>query len=317
LARAEGRKRELAIRAALGAGRFRIVRQLLTESLLLASAGAVLGLALGAIGIRALLSVNTAGLPRVGKDGDMVSLDWHVLLFTVVITLFTSLIFGLFPAWNAARTDLNTTIRESASRSGSGFRQNKARTVLVVTEVALAVVLLVGAGLLIRTAIAIYSVKPGFDTKNVLTMRMSLAGNSYNTSLAIEQLVQRATERLNAVPGVELSSATCCVPLEGGYGLPFRVMGRPLQKGPFHGGAGWKTVSPGFFEVFRIHVIRGRSFTQRDNHAGPPVVIINEAMARRFWPKGDPLQDRILIGKGVMPALQDEQPRQVIGIVSD
>jgi putative ABC transport system permease protein len=317
LARAESRKRELAIRAALGAGRLRIVRQLLTESLLLATAGSVLGLALGAMGIRALLSVNTAGLPRVGENGSMVSLDWRVLLFTVVVTLLTSLIFGLFPAWHAARTDLNTTIRESANRSGSGFRQNRARTILVVTEVALAVVLLVGAGLLIRTAIAIYSVKPGFDTRNVLTMRMSLAGNSYNTSLAIEQLVRRATERLNALPGVELASATCCVPLEGGYGLPFRVMGRPLQKGPFHGGGGWKTVSPGFFEVFRIHVIRGRSFTERDNHAGAPVVIVNEAMARKFWPKGDPLQDRILIGKGVMPALQDEQPRQIIGIVSD
>lgn len=317
LARAEARKREFAIRAALGAGRLRIIRQLLTESLLLASAGAAAGLVLGLVGIRALLAVNTAGLPRVGTDGAAVTLDWRVLAFTVAIALLTSLIFGLFPALRSARTDLNTTMKESASRSGSGFRQNKARTVLVVAEVAFSAMLLVGAGLLIRTAVAIYAVKPGFDTGHVLTMRMSLSGNSYNTSNAIEQMVRRATERINALPGVELSSATCCIPLEGGYGLPFKVMGRPLDKGPFHGGGGWKTVSPGYFEVFRIHVVRGRSLNERDNHTGTPVVIINESMARRFWPKGDPLQDRILIGKGVMPALEDEQPRQVVGIVAD
>jgi putative ABC transport system permease protein len=247
----------------------------------------------------------------------MVSLDWRVLLFTVMVTLLTSLIFGLLPAWRAARTDLSTTIKESTSRSGSGFRQNKTRTILVVTEVALAVVLLVGAGLLIRTAAAIYAVKPGFETKNVLTMRMSLSGKSFETSASIEQLVRQAVERLEALPGVELASATCCVPLEGGYGLPFKVMGRPLQDGPFHGGGGWKTVSPGYFEVFRIPMVRGRSFTERDNHSGAPVVIINETMAKRFWPKGDPLHDQILIGKGVMPQLNTEPPRQIIGIAAD
>lgn len=317
LARAEARKREFAIRAALGSGRWRIIRQLLTESFLLASAGAVAGLALGWLGMRALLAVNTAGLPRVGVDGTAVPLDWRVLLFTVALTLVTSLLFGLFPALRSARTDLNTTIKESANRTGSGFRQNQARTMLVVAEVALSLMLLVGAGLLIRTAVAIYSVKPGFDTGHVLTMRMSLAGNSYNTGAAIESLVRRATERIDGIPGVELASATCCIPLEGGYGLPFRVVERPLDKGPFHGGGGWKTISPGFFEVFRIPIVRGRTLNDRDHHGGPPVVFINESMARRFWPKSDPLQDKILIGKGVMPALDDEQPRQIVGIVAD
>jgi predicted permease len=317
LARAEVRKRELGIRAALGAGLWTLVRQMLTESLLLAIAGAALGSALGLLGIRALLSVNTAGLPRVGEAGESVALDWRVLLFTVGIALFTCLLFGLLPALRGAHTDLNLTIKESANRSGSGFRQNKARTTLVIAEVALAVVLLVGAGLLIRTAVAIYSVNPGFDTKHVLTMRMSLANGQYNTSAAIEQMIHRVDERLNAIPGVELASATCCIPLEGGYGLPFRIMGRPLTDGPFHGGGGWKTVSPGYFEVFRIRAIRGRTFTERDNHVATPVVIINQAMARKYWPKGDPLQNRILIGKGVMPQLETEQPRQIIGIVND
>jgi len=267
LARAESRKRELAIRAALGAGRGRIVHQLMTESLLLAAAGALCGLVLGLIGIHALLSVNTAGLPRVGLTGELVTLDWRVLIFTAAITLVTTLLFGLFPALRAARTDLNTTIKESASRSGSGFRHNRARTTLVIAEVALAVVLLVGAGLLIRTAMAIYSVRPGFDTKNVLTMRMSLSSASLQTSAAIDRLVTQGVERISRIPGVELASATCCVPLEGGYGLPFKIMGRPLEKGPFHGGAGWKTVSPGFFEVFRMKMVRGRTFNERDNGA--------------------------------------------------
>jgi putative ABC transport system permease protein len=317
LARAEARKRELAIRAALGAGRGRIVRQLLTESLLLAAAGSFCGLLLGVFGMHALLAVNTAGLPRVGLGGELVRLDWRVLLFTGGITLLTTLLFGLFPALQATRTDLSTTIKESASRSGSGLRQNRARTTLVVTEVALAVVLLVGAGLLIRTAMAIYAVKPGFETKNILTMRMSLSGKTYETSAAIDSLVRRGVERIQALPGVEMATATCCVPLEGGYSLPFRIMGRPLEKSPFHGNAAWKTVSPGFFEAFHMHMLRGRTFNDRDTAAATPVVVITESMAKKFWPKGDPMQDRILIGKGVMPQLEKEQPRQIIGIVGD
>jgi putative ABC transport system permease protein len=113
------------------------------------------------------------------------------------------------------------------------------------------------------------------------------------------------------------ASATCCIPLEGGYGLPFRVMGRPLEKGPFHGGGGWQTLAPGFFEVFKIPILRGRSFTERDNASGAPVVIINQAMAKQFWPKGDPLSDRILIGKGIMSELEAEMPRQIIGIAGN
>jgi predicted permease len=317
LARAESRKRELAIRTALGAGRWRMVRQLMTESLLLSAAGTILGLLLGLLGIHALLSVNTAGLPRVGIGGELVHMDARVLLFTLALTMLTTLLFGLFPALQASRTDLNSTIKESASRSGSGLRQNRARTTLVVTEVALALVLLVGAGLLIRTAMAIYAVNPGFDTKNILTMRMSLSGKAYETSAAIDDLVKRGVERIEAIPGVELATATCCVPLEGGYGLPFRIMGRALEKGPFHGGGEWKTVSPGFFEAFHMRMLRGRTFNERDTAASQPVVIITEAMAKRFWPKSDPLQDSILIGKGVMPQLEKEQPRQIIGVVAD
>lgn len=317
LARAIGRRREIAIRAALGAARGRIVRQLLTESFLLSAAGAVVGTALGFAAIRALLLVNTAGLPRVGENGGLVSLDWRVLAFTAAITLITSVLFGLFPALQVSRVELANTLKEAGSRSGSGLRQNKARSALVVVEIALAVVLLTGAALLIRTSMALASVKPGYQTDNVLTLRMSLAGKRFVTSNAIENLVRDGTERMRALPGVVAASATCCVPLEGGYGLPFLIVGRALERPPFHGGGGWKTISPGFFDVFQIPIVKGRAFNERDNQAGQPVVVISQAMAKRFWPNSDPLNDKIWIGKGVMSELATEQPRQIVGIAGD
>jgi len=317
LARAIGRRREIAIRAAIGAGRARIIRQLLTESVLLSFGGAAVGSLLGVAGIRALLTVNTANLPRVGLAGSLVVVDWRILAFTVLIAVGTGLLFGLIPALEASRPDLNATLKESGGRSGTGLRQNKARTLLVVSEIALAVVLLVGAALLIRTSIALGGVNPGFDGNNVLTMRMSLAGPRFTKSAGVERLVRDGLDRLRALPGVITASATCCVPLEGGYGLPFLIMGRPLRQGPFHGGGGWVTVSPGYFEAFRIPVVRGRTFNERDDTGANPVVVISQAMAREFWPKSDPLSDKIWIGKGVMSELATETPRQIVGVVGD
>jgi putative ABC transport system permease protein len=316
LARAVVRRREIAIRTAIGAGRGRIIRQLLTESVLLSLAGAVAGAALGLVGIRALLSVNTANLPRVGEDGALVGVDWRVLAFTAGVAILTGILFGLIPALQASRPDLSATLKESGGRAGTGMRHNKARTALVVTEIALAVVLLAGAALLIRTQLALGAVDPGFSAENVLTMRMSLNGPAFAKSAGIERLVRDGVERVRAVPGVVVASATCCVPLEGGYGLPFLIMGRPVD-GPFHGGGAWVTASPGYFDVFQIPVKRGRAFTERDDGGAPPVVIINQAMARQFWPKSDPLQDKIWIGKGIMSELAAETPRQIIGVVGD
>jgi predicted permease len=320
LVRATGRRREIAIRSAIGGTRGRIIRQLLTESVVLSLAGGLFGLFLGWAGIRALLSINTAGLPRVGEDGSFVSLDWTVVAFTVGISVLTGVIFGLIPALQSSRTDLTSTLKESAGRSGTGFRQNKVRSVLVVAEVALALVLLIGSALLIRTAMALGRVDPGFDTSNVLTMRMSLKGAEFEKAEAVEQLVRNGVEQLKAIPGVVDASATCCVPLQGGYGLPFRIVGRPLaadSQGPYHGGGGWTTVSPGYFEIFKIPVKAGRTFNERDTSSSTPVAIINEAMAREFWPNGDPLSDRLVIGKGVMREFETEGERQIIGIVGD
>jgi predicted permease len=318
LVRATGRKREIAIRTAIGGSRGRIIRQMLTESVMLSTAGGALGLALGLIGIRALLTINTAGLPRIGEDGALVVLDWRVLAFTLLVSVGTGIIFGLVPALQSSKADLTSTLKESSGRSGTGFRQNKTRSVLVVVEVALALVLLIGSALLIRTAIALGRVQPGFDATNVLTLRMSLTGPRFLKAEGVEQLVRDGVERLRAVPGVINASATCCVPLEGGYGLGFLISGRPLEgSATTHGGGGWVTVSPGYFEVFKIPVKRGRSFNVRDTSEAPAVVVINETMARQFWPKGDPLNDRLVIGRGGMPEFAQERERQIIGVVGD
>jgi predicted permease len=316
LARATLRRREIAIRASIGAGRARIIRQLLTESVLLSLVGGALGLVLGYMGVRALLSLNPGGIPRIGEHGAAVILDWRVLLFTLVISFITGILFGLIPALNASRTDLNSTLKESGLRSGAGFRHNKARSLLVITEMTLAFVLLVGAGLMIRTFGVLRSVDPGFDSRNILTMQMSLTGERFEKTAGVSQLVRDAQDRILSLPGVAAFASTCCLPLQGGFGLPFIIEGRPLTDGPFHGGGSWRTISPGYFNVFRIPLLRGRLFTDRDDASAPRVVVINEGLAKQYWSSGDALGQRISIGKGVGPEF-NEPPREIIGVVGD
>ncbi len=316
LVRATGRKREFAIRAALGAARGRILRQLLTESILLSLTGGVLGLVLGLVGVRALLAVSPGNIPRIGENGSPVGLDWRVLAFTLAVSLFTGILFGLFPALGASRPDLNGALKESGNRQGSGFRQSKARSLLVVSEVSLAIMLLIGAALLIRTFVALRAVKPGFDPHNVLTMDMSLAGARFAKTASVSRLAGDARQRLNAIPGVEASAATCCVPLTSRFGLPFIIVGRPLGNAYETGDGLWMDVSPGYFDVFKIPILRGREFTEQDDAGASPVVLINETMARHFWPGRDPIGEQIIIGKGEGPEFAD-QPRQIIGVVAD
>ena len=316
LVRGTGRAREMAIRAAIGAGRGRIIRQLLTESVLLSLIGGVFGVMLGAAGVRALLALNPGDIPRIGEDGSAVTLDWTVLAFSLGLALATGIIFGLFPALQSSRTDLISTLKESGARSGVGLRQNKARSLLVVTEMALAIVLLVGAGLLIRTFSALHNVNPGFDPHNVLTMDTSLTGTHFNQTAAITGMARQTIERMEALPGVEAAAASCYLPLEGGLGLGFSIAGRPANGQQSQGGAGWAYVTPRFFDVFRVPVVRGRGFTERDAAGAPGVVLINEAMARRFWPHENAIGQRITIGAGMGPAF-DEPPREIIGVVGD
>jgi putative ABC transport system permease protein len=317
LIRATGRRRELAVRVALGAGRWRIMRQLLTESLMLSFAGGVLGLVAGYLGMRALLTVNTADLPRLGQTGALLGMDGNVVLFTVALAIVTGIVFGAIPALVASRSDLNAVIKDSSSRSGSGFRQNKTRSTLVLVEVSLAVVLLVGASLLIRTSLSLNAVDPGYTTKNVFVLRTSLTGPRFQTTAAVEETARLALERIRRIPGVAAASMTCCVPLQGGYGLPFNVIGR-ANEGPFTGGSGVQMATPGYFDTFEIPVIRGRAFDGTDTASSPPVMIISQALAKQVWPDGDPLADQVKIGMGPGDTRRAKEPvRQIIGVVGD
>jgi predicted permease len=316
LARASSRKRELATRAALGAGRGQIIRQLLTESLTLSLTGGLLGLILGFVGVRLLLGINPGGIPRLGEDGSAVTLDLNILLFTLGVSVFTGILFGLIPAISASRPNLAATLNENGSRSSMGFRSGKLRSALVVSEMALALILVIGAALLIRTFLKLEAVDPGFETHNVLTMAMSVSGDRFQKTGPVEQVIRDGRDRLMAIPGIIDVGTTNCLPLAGGFGMSFDILGRPKGNAPFTGGAGFYSISWSYFNAFKIPLLRGRSFTEHDDGAAPGVVMINEAMAKRFWPNSDPLKDRIQIGAGAGPAFA-EPPRQVIGIVGD
>jgi putative ABC transport system permease protein len=315
LGRATGRQREIAIRVALGASRARIIRQILTESVLLSVVGGAIGLLLGYVCVRALLSINPGQLPWVGQHGEAVTLDLRVLLFALGISALAGALSGLIPAVKVSHTNL-AEMMKSGSQAGAGMRHNRARSLLVVVEMALAMVLLVGAGLLIRTFQDLRSVNPGFATRNVLTMDMSLAGARFAKTAAVAELVREGQQRLSNLPGVEVAAASCCLPLKGGYGLPFNIEGRVPTNGHPSGGGGWRSVSPGYFEAFRIPLLRGRAFTLNDSGSSQPVVVINEAMAKHFWPKGGELGARITIGKGLGPQFA-EPPREIVGVVGD
>ncbi|MDR3699101.1 MAG: ABC transporter permease [Candidatus Sulfopaludibacter sp.] len=315
LARAAGRRREMAIRIALGAGRGRIIRELLAESALLSAMGGALGLLLGYAGVRALLAVNTAELPMVGRNGEAVTVDWRVMAFATGVSLLTGILFGLFPAVQGSRADLNSDLKDGG-RSGAGLRHNRARGFLVMSEVGLAVVLLVGSALLIRSFLALYHVDLGFDATHVVTLDVLLAGPKYAKTAGVAEALRQGLERVRALPGVAAAGATCCLPLaQGTFDQNFQILGRPAAAGP---DVGWATVSPGYFETFQIPVKHGRAFTAGDDNRAPAVVAISESLARQYWKDADPLGQRIVIGRGSgVSELEGEPVRQIVGIVGD
>ncbi len=315
LIRATGRKREFAIRAAMGASQSRIVLQLLLESVLLSFTGGMLGLGLGYIGMRGLLAMSPGDIPRIGEHGAAVHIDWRVLAFTLVVSLFTGILFGLFPAIGASRPDLNSTLKDSSNRSGTGFQQSKARSLLVISEISLAMVLLIGAALLIRTFQALHKVNAGFDSHNVLTLEMSLTGDRFQKTAGVAQMLRDGRERLNAIPGVETSASVSCLPMDSNVGMNFNIVGKPMDD-PLRNIVRWISASTGYLDLFRIPILRGRDFTDRDVAGAPGVVLINETMAKKYWAKEDPVGQQIIIGKGVGPEYE-EPPRQIIGVVGD
>jgi len=319
LARAAGRHRELAIRTAIGASRGQIVRQLLTESMMLAFAGGVAGLALGAAGIRMLLAFSPGNIPRVNDPqhptASLSLIDWRVLAFLFAISLLTGVLFGLLPAIRVSRLDVNSALKESSSRSGTGLKHNRIRGLLVVGEVAFAIILLTGAALMIRTFASLRSAKSGLDPVNVLTMQTALSGSRYASTAQVENVVRQATERIESVPGVEFASAALVIPMGGNaIDLPFTIDGRAPAHGKYEGDEQWRFVSTHYFEALHIPLLRGRTFDRRDTSKSDHVIIINEALAKKYWPRGDPLGQRMTLGHG-LGADFEEGPRQIVGIV--
>jgi putative ABC transport system permease protein len=320
LARAAGQQREIAIRTAVGASRGRIIRQLLTESMLLGLAGGVAGLILGGVGVRLLLALSPGNIPRINAPehslGGLRLLDWRILVFLFGISLATGLLFGLFPALRVSRFDVNAALKESSSRSGTGFKHSRVRGLLVISEIALAVVLLAGAALMIRTFAGLRSVKPGIDPSNVLTLRTAISGSRYGSTAQVENMVRQATDRIQALPGIRVAGCAVSVPMDQvGIDLPFSIEGRAPKIGEkWEGDEYWRFVSPGYFEALRIPLLRGRYFTRADSGGAGHVVIVNEAFARKYWPDQDPIGQRMVIGKG-LGADFDEPARQVVGIV--
>ncbi|HLK46608.1 MAG TPA: ABC transporter permease [Bryobacteraceae bacterium] len=308
LARATGRRREMVVRAALGAGRARIVRQLLAETLMLSLAGATLGLTAGYAAVRAMLTLVPGGIPRIGAAGANVALDWRILGFTVGLAMAAAVVSGLAPALQSSRADLSSALNESDHRGGTGLKHNRARSLLVIIQIALSVVLLMGAALLIRSFFATRRVNPGFDPSRVLTMRVSLAGPRFRDPAAVTRVTHEGLRRIRLLPGVEAAATTCCVPLEDRWQVGFQVAGQPASPSS-QGIAGLTLVSAGYFESFKISILRGRSFTERDE-GGPPVVIVNQALAKQFWPHGDPLHEQIVFGG-------EHTRSQIIGVAAD
>jgi putative ABC transport system permease protein len=318
LARGYRRRREIATRAALGAARNRLFRQLLSESVLLSVAGGVLGLAAGYAGMRALLAVAPAEIPRIASDGSGIALDERVLVFTLIVSLITGILFGILPALAGSRTDLIAAFKDAGTVSEGGWTRNRVQSTLVVSEIVLALVLLVGAGLLIKTFVALREVDRGFNPDNVLALDMSLRGTALQDAGAVARLAVNGIDRIAAPAGVPSVAATRGLPLEARFGLPFVIDGRMLSYGggPFHGVAHWRSVTPEYFEVLRIRVLGGRAFTRLDVAGGVPVAIINRAMARKFWQRNDPFRDRVRVGVSAGPDYEDQQ-RYIVGVVDD
>ena len=306
LARGAQRRGELAMRAALGAGRSRLVRQLLTESVLLALIGGALGVLVARVGVRALVALAPPGLPRV----DAIRLDGLTLTFALVMTTVVGVVVGLIPALHASRSDLNVGIQHGSRRTAGTSRLT--RGALVVSEVALALVLLVGAGLVLRSLNRVLAVKPGFDPTHLLTMQVQVATGEYRDNGATFRFFEQALDAVRHVPGVESAAFTSQLPLSGNpmiYGVHFEAGPNASSAAPQ--GAYRNLVTPGFFETMRIALRQGRVLDARDVAGAPPVVVISESFARRAFPGQNPIGQRLHVGDPDRPWFT------VVGVVGD
>ncbi|HEX8140368.1 MAG TPA: ABC transporter permease [Pyrinomonadaceae bacterium] len=314
LSRAAAREREFAIRIAMGAGRGRIIRQLLMESLLLALCGAALGITLAMWGLDALRLLMPSDMPRL----DLIGMDWRVLAFTVGVSCLTALLFGLAPAVQASRPDLNDTLKEGGGKGASrGIRSRNVRRALVVSEVALALVLLVGAGLLLKSFSRLRGFNLGFRPEGLLTAKIQLPGSKYRDENQLRVFHRQLFERLESTPGVESAGAITDVFLsKTPNSTSFSIEGRPAFQPGQRVEIPFDSITTNYFQVMGTPIIRGRAFNEQDTEKTPRVVIINETMARRFFSDTDPIGKRIKYGDLETP--EDQSPwHTIVGVVAD
>ena len=307
LARATARHREISIRAALGAGRGRLVRQLLTESVVLAIFGGAAGVLLARWGLDALLALAPASLPRITE----IHLDSSVLLFSLALSIATGLIFGIAPAWLAARADVNEALKQGTRGSTEGGARGRLRSALVVIEVTFALVLLGGAGLLARSFMQLAKVDPGFIPDNATLIRLSLPQKKYGLPEQQTAFANALLERMKNLPGVQAVGVTHSMPLVSDYVLGFNIEGRPAIDPSDLPSTNYYAVTPDYFHAMGIRLIRGRVFTPQDDAKAPRVALINETMAHQFFPNEDPIGKRINITNG------PDTWREIVGIVAD
>ena len=312
LARGATRTVEIAVRSALGAGRRRLIRQFLTESLMLASAGGIVGWLLALAGIRALVFFGPPDIPRI----ESIALDWHVTLFTVSISLATGMAFGIAPAWQASRLDPGESLKEGGRGSGvSGYR---ARNLLVITEFALALILLIGAGLMSRTLLALLGIDPGFDPQNLLTMVVSISGSSASAPGRSLDFYQEMLDRVRAVPGVESAGLTNHLPLAGDiWGFPFWVEGRPIPHPGDEPDAAYRLAFPGYFETMGMQILQGRPIQESDTATAPRVVVINEFFAHRYWPDENAIGKHLTLDNPAKGTTKTPTWLTVVGVVKN
>jgi putative ABC transport system permease protein len=306
LARAATREREMALRSALGASRVRVIRQLLTESTMLAGAGAATGLALAYWLLRLLVRLSPPGTPGL----DQIAIDVSVLGFTVLVAAVTGIVFGLAPALQLSKLDLNRSLKDTGKGTPGGVRGGRLRGALVIAEMALALLLLIGSGLLIKSFVLLQRVDPGFNPDHVVTLRLILSRTPYPTTPQVVNFYAQLLDRVKATPGVQSAATISTLPLSGNNtDTNFLIEGGPPPPPNQEPSAWFNVVSADYFQTMQLRVVKGRTFSESDNEKTPLVVVISEAMARKFFSNEDPLGRRI--GRG------PDRWREIVGVVRD
>ena len=310
LSRAIARSREIAIRAAMGASRWRVMRHLLIEGFVLSLVGGVAGLLLAAWGVSALKQIIPEGtLPRA----DQIGFSPQVFLFTALISTLAGILFGLTPAFQSARLDLTNALKETARTGSRSKSHGRFRSALVVSQISLALVLLVGATLLIRTFANLRGIDPGFDATHLLTFEIAPRGPQYSTTAQVAEFNERAIERIKSLPGVESVATTNTLPLRRWLNLPMEFEGKPDEVVS----AEWRMISAGYFDAMKMRIVQGRSFSNTDSSNAPGVAIVNEAFVRKHFKDSPPLGQRITVGRVMGKDLARPEPLEVVGVVSD